>query len=208
MTALCKAYDNTADAERAVADLLAAGVPGDDVRLLMGAEIHDARREARGRFSGSVAPEDQVGAFAGDGPERSAVRGSYAASDAAAEGSFANAERDVVVTQHEGEERARVTGRRELKKLLTEAGLDDAAAESDVDASTPGACSCSCTSPPSPRTRCARCSTARFAPRRPGRITSPVGAWMPSPRAAGETRVWCRLRHPLPELLEEMHVEG
>ena len=134
MTALCKAYDNTADAERAVADLLAAGVPGDDVRLLMGAEIHDARREARGRFSGSVAPEDQVGAFAGDGPQRSAVRGSYAASDAAAEGSFANAERDVVVTQHEGEERARVTGRRELKKLLMEAGLDDAAAEADVDA--------------------------------------------------------------------------
>jgi hypothetical protein len=100
----------------------------------MGAEIHDARREARGRFSGSVAPEDQVGAFAGDGPERSAVRGSYAASDAAAEGSFANAERDVVVTQHEGEERAWVTGRRELKKLLMEAGLDDAAAEADVDA--------------------------------------------------------------------------
>ena len=115
MTALCKAYDNTADAERAVADLLAAGVPGDDVRLLMGAEIHDARREARGRFTGSVAPEDQVGAFAGDGPQR-------------------NAERDVVVTQHEGEERARVTGRRELKKLLMEAGLDDAAAEADVDA--------------------------------------------------------------------------
>ena len=134
MTALCMAYDNTTDAERAVADLLAAGVPGDDVRLLMGAEIHDARREARGRFSGSVAPEDQVGAFAGDGPERRAVRGSYAASDAAAEGSFGNAERDVVVTEHEGEERARVTGRRELKKLLMEAGLDDAAAEADVDA--------------------------------------------------------------------------
>jgi hypothetical protein len=62
------------------------------------------------------------------------VRGSYAASDAAAEGSFANAERDVVVTQHEGEERARVTGRRELKKLLMEAGLDAAAAAADVDA--------------------------------------------------------------------------
>ena len=73
-------------------------------------------------------------AFAGDGPERSAVRGSYAASGAAAEGSFGNAERDVVVTQHEGEERARVTGRHELKQLLMEAGLDDAAAEADVDA--------------------------------------------------------------------------
>ena len=134
MTALCQAYANPTDAERAVADLLAAGVPGDDVRLLMGAEIHDARREARGRFSGSVAPGDRVGAFEGDGPERSAVRGSYAASGTAPEGSFANAERDVVVTQHEGEERARVTGRRELKQLLMQAGLDDATAEADVDA--------------------------------------------------------------------------
>ena len=31
-------------------------------------------------------------------------------------------------------ERARVTGRRELKKLLMDAGLDDATAEADVDA--------------------------------------------------------------------------
>jgi hypothetical protein len=134
MTSLCKAYDSTTDAERAVADLLAAGVPGDHVRLLMGAEIHDARREARGRFSGSVAPDERVGAYAGEGPERSALRGSFAASDGAGEGSFANAERDVVVTQHQGDERARVTGRRELKQLLMEAGLDDATAEADVDA--------------------------------------------------------------------------
>src|SRR2546423_13637214 len=103
MTALCKAYDNTADAERAVADLLSAGVPGDDVRLLMGAEIHDARREARGRFSGSVAPEEHVGAFARDGPERSASRGSYAEAGGAPEGSFAAAGRGVVVTPPEGE---------------------------------------------------------------------------------------------------------
>jgi hypothetical protein len=134
MTSLCKAYDTTTDAERAVADLLAAGVPGDHVRLLMGAEIHDARRESRGRFSGTVAPDERVGAYAGEGPERSVLRGSFAASDSAGEGSFANAERDVVVTQHEGEERARVTGRRELKKLLMQAGLDDATAEADVDA--------------------------------------------------------------------------
>ena len=134
MNALCRAYDNSTEAERAVQALLGGGVPGDDIRLLMGAEIHDARQEARGRFSGSVAPEEHVGAFAGDGPQRSATRGSYAESGGAPEGSFANAERDVVVTQHEGEERARVTGRRELKKLLMEAGLDDATAEADVDA--------------------------------------------------------------------------
>jgi hypothetical protein len=135
MNALCKAYDTTADAERAVADLIAAGVPGEDVRLLMGAQVHDARREARGRFSGSVAPEEQVGAYAGDGPERSALRGSFAGADAgAAEGTFANTERDVVVTQSDGKEQARVAGHRELKRLLMEAGLDDATAEADVEA--------------------------------------------------------------------------
>jgi hypothetical protein len=135
MNALCKAYDNPADAERAVADLLAAGIPGEDVRLLMGAEIHDARREARGRFSGSVAPEEQVGAYAGDGPERSALRGSFTGADSgAAEGTFANAERDVVVTHSDGMEQARVAGHRELKRLLMDAGLDDATAEADVDA--------------------------------------------------------------------------
>lgn len=134
MNSLCKPYDNADDAERAVADLIAAGVPGEDVRLLMGAEIHDARRETRGRFSGSVAPEEQVGAYAGDGPVRSAVRGSFTATDAASEGSFANAERDVVVTHSDGKEQTRVAGRRELKRLLMDAGLDDATAEADVDA--------------------------------------------------------------------------
>jgi hypothetical protein len=135
MNALCKAYDHSADADRAVADLLAAGVPGGDIQLLMGAEIHDARREARGRFSGSVAPAEQVGAYAGDGPERSAPRGSFAAADSgAAEGTFANAERDVVVTHSDGAEQTRVAGRRELKRRLMDAGLDDATAEADVDA--------------------------------------------------------------------------
>jgi hypothetical protein len=133
MNALCKAYESASDAERAVTDLIAAGVPGEDVRLLMGAEIHDARREARGRFSGSVAPDERVGAYAGDGPQRSAPRGAYAGDpEAAGEGSFANAERDVVVTHSDGKEQTRVAGRRELKRLLMEAGLDDATAETDV----------------------------------------------------------------------------
>ena len=101
----------------------------------MGAEIHDARREARGRFAGSVAPDEQVGAYAGDGPERSALRGTFAGADAGgAEGTFANAERDVVVTHSDGMEQTRVAGRRELKRLLMDAGLDDATAEADVDA--------------------------------------------------------------------------
>jgi hypothetical protein len=134
MTALCKPYATAADAERAVADLLAAGIPGDDVRLLMGAEIHDARRETRGLFAGSVAPEERVGAYGGDGPVRSALRGSFAGADDGAEGSFANAERDVVVTHHDGAEQTRVAGHATLKALLIEAGLDDATAEADIRA--------------------------------------------------------------------------
>jgi hypothetical protein len=40
----------------------------------------------------------------------------------------------VVVTHSDGMEQSRVAGRRELKKLLMDAGLDDATAEADVDA--------------------------------------------------------------------------
>src|ERR671934_230804 len=125
MTALCKPYATIAEAEQAVADLIAAGVPGEDVRLLMGAEIHDARRETRGRFAGSVAPEERVGAFEGEGPKRSALRGSFAGAADGAEGTFANADRDVVVTHHDGKEQTRVAGHAKLKALLMEAGLDD-----------------------------------------------------------------------------------
>src|SRR5919198_887289 len=124
MTALCKPYASAAEADQAVADLLAAGVPGSDLRLLMGAEIHDARREARGRFAGSVAPDERLGA----------LRGSFAGAPDGAEGTFAAADRDVVVTHHDGEEQARVAGHAKLKALLMEAGLDDATAEADVHA--------------------------------------------------------------------------
>ena len=135
MNALCKAYSNTADADRAVQALLAAGVPGGDVRLLMGAELHDARREAAGGFAGVVAADAEVGGFAGAGDERSAPAGSFGGDAAVSgEGVFANADRDVVVTHSDGEEQVRVAGHGKLKSLLVDAGLDDATAETDVRA--------------------------------------------------------------------------
>jgi hypothetical protein len=135
MNALCKAYSNAADADRAVQALLDAGVPGKDVRLLMGAELHDARREAAGGFAGAVAAESHVGAFAGEGGDRAAAMGSFGGDSAAGgEGVFANADRDVVVTHSAGEEQVRVAGHVKLKSLLVDAGLDDAAAETDVRA--------------------------------------------------------------------------
>ena len=135
MNALCKAYSNTTDADRGVQALLAAGVPGEDVRLLMGAELHDARREAAGGFAGAVAADAKIGAFAGQSGERSAATGSFAGDSApGGEGVFANADRDVVVTHSDGQEQSRVAGHRQLKQLLVDAGLDAPTAETDVRA--------------------------------------------------------------------------
>jgi hypothetical protein len=135
MNALCRAYDNTTDADRAVQALLRAEVSGDDIRLLMGAEVHDARRESGGGFGGSVDSDEQVGDFAGEGHSRGTPRSSFAGdSSAGGEGVFANADRDVVVSYSDGREHSRVAGHQRLKKLLVDAGLDEDAAESDVRA--------------------------------------------------------------------------
>jgi hypothetical protein len=135
MNALCRSFDNTADAERAVRALLAAGVPGEDVRLLMSAEIHDARSERRGGFAAAVGAHQRVGSFAGEGPRRDQPRGSFAGDGASGgEGIFANADRDVVVTYSDGREDSRVAGHRTLRRLLVDAGLDEHVADSDVRA--------------------------------------------------------------------------
>jgi hypothetical protein len=133
MNALCRAYDNSTEADRAVQALLGGGVPGDDIRLLMGAEIHDARRESGGGFAGAVASDEHIGDFAGDGHPRAAPRSSFAGrSSADVEGVFANVDRDMVVSYSDGREHSRVAGHDRLKKLLVDAGLDDHVAESDV----------------------------------------------------------------------------
>jgi hypothetical protein len=135
MNALCRAYDNTTDADRAVQALLDAGVLGDDVRLVMGAEIHDARRESGGGYAGSLTSGANVGDFANGVHGRDTPRSSFAGvTSASGEGVFANADRDVVVTFPDGQEHKRVAGHQRLKSLLMDASLDDDVAESDVRA--------------------------------------------------------------------------
>ena len=66
MTTLCRAYTTEVDAQAAVSRLLAEGLPGADIRVLMGQPEHDHREEPVGRFAGRrVAPADPVGSFAG-----------------------------------------------------------------------------------------------------------------------------------------------
>jgi hypothetical protein len=134
MPAICKPYESVEEAEAGVAALLAEGVPGDGVRLLMAAAMHDARQEARGTFAGARDPQGPVGTFAG-ARGGATLRGSFAATAGAGpEGGFGTADRDVVLTYADGEERARVAGHHLLKGLLMDAGLDADTAEADVRA--------------------------------------------------------------------------
>ena len=66
MTTLCRAYTTEDDAQAVVDHLLSGGLPGADIRVLMGRPEHDHREAPVGRFAGDrLAPTDPVGAFAG-----------------------------------------------------------------------------------------------------------------------------------------------
>lgn len=134
MPTLCKPYESPAEADRAVSELQAAGVPGEHIRVLMGARVHDARTERSGSFGGSIDLDATPGGFAGE-TASGAARGGFAG-DATArpQGVFANSDRDVVVTYADGAEQARVAGHRQLEGLLMDAGLDAETAAADVRA--------------------------------------------------------------------------
>jgi hypothetical protein len=110
MAALCRSYTSHAEALDAVNAVLAAGIPGEG-----------ARRTPRvGEFAGGTHPQaHEQGHFAG-GEQRG--------------GSFADADREQVVSYPGGVEHARVAGHHKIKKLLTDAGLAEATAERDVKA--------------------------------------------------------------------------
>ena len=132
MAALCRSYVSHGEALQAVNAVLGAGIPGESVRVLMGEPTRDARTGTVGEFGGSLEPDAPVGSFADAHAEGSAT-GAFAGGEQRG-GSFADADRDVVAAYPHGVERTRVTGHRRLKRLLTDAGLDDAAADRDVHA--------------------------------------------------------------------------
>lgn len=133
MTTLCRAYTSESDARAAVDRLLAAGVPGGDVRVLMGTTEHDARDEPAGGFAGAAG--DAVGTFADAAAARRDGMGTFAGdADRMRAGGFADADRDTVTSYPAGVARVRVTAHRGLARMLVEAGLDEAAAEADVRA--------------------------------------------------------------------------
>jgi hypothetical protein len=132
VAALCRSYVSHDEALQAVNAVLEAGIPGESVRVLMGEPTRDARTGTVGEFAGSLEPDAPVGSFADSHGEGSAT-GAFAGGEQRG-GSFADADRDVVTDYPHGVERMRVSGHGRLKRLLTDAGLDDATAERDVRA--------------------------------------------------------------------------
>jgi hypothetical protein len=132
MTTYCSSYEHHAAAEEAAERLLAAGVDGDDVRILMGAPNHDA--DPAGGFAGSVAADAPLGTFAGETGDHG--MGGFAGRPATQHrGGFATIDRETVTTFENGRtRRVHDIGHRRLIALLVDAGLDEDAAERDVHA--------------------------------------------------------------------------
>jgi hypothetical protein len=128
MATLCTKFSSEAVARQAVTALRAAGVPARDIRLLTGCRLHDIRREPVGSFAGPIAPSARVGSYGNALRLRCQARGGFAGDpDAKRQGSFADADLDLILT---GDGRWHVAGDRRVERLLHEAALaGDAAAQ-------------------------------------------------------------------------------
>jgi hypothetical protein len=128
MAALWKAYSNEVPARRAAAALRAAGVPPRDLWLLTGHPLHDIRTEPAGTFAGSAEPGAPVGTFANDVRLRCQGAGTFAGdADRQRQGSFADANRELIVSYDNGAEHARVAGDPAVRQVLRSATVGDTA---------------------------------------------------------------------------------
>src|SRR3954452_1839511 len=121
----CRIYHPHVEARAAVDDLLAAGRPGADIRVLMGS--HDRGDDPAGAFAGDGGA---AGAFAGE----AGAPGSFAGAAEPRRGGVADIERETVTVYQGGVPHVRIASHRNVKQMLVDAGLDPEAAEKDVAA--------------------------------------------------------------------------
>jgi hypothetical protein len=133
VAALCRSYASHGEALEAVHAVLGAGIPGEEVLVLMGEHARDAHEAPVGEFGGPTEPGAPVGEFAGGPVPQGAPTGAFAGGEQRG-GSFADADREQITSYPDGVERMRVTGHRRITRLLVDAGLDEATAKRDVDA--------------------------------------------------------------------------
>jgi hypothetical protein len=128
MTASTTTYPREENARQAVDTLRAAGVPPRQIRLLIGRPLRDVRVEPRGGFAGPVSPDAPIGTYAGQASPGSLTVGSFATGSVTGdrrEGSYADAERVVIVTYKDDAEHSRITGHRGVRRILRRAALHD-----------------------------------------------------------------------------------
>jgi hypothetical protein len=134
MATFCRTYTDEADAREAVRDLLASGAPPQAVRLLTGSRPHDIRAERVGAFAGSLAPDAPVGTFGNVRRRRRQGRGAFAGDpDGQRQGSFADVERDVIVSFDGGAPHPHIATHRALRRLLAAVTLDGEPADRLVE---------------------------------------------------------------------------
>jgi nucleotide-binding universal stress UspA family protein len=132
---LWQTYSDETAARQAAEALRAAGIPGLNVRLLAGDQVHDVRREVVGAFAGAVGPSARVGTYGDVGRVRRQGAGSFAGDpDRQRQGSFGDADRDVIVSYEDDHVRSRVTGRGALTRLLRSASLPQRGTDRVIDA--------------------------------------------------------------------------
>jgi hypothetical protein len=134
MPTLCRAYTSESDAHAAVERLLAAGVSGAEVQVLMGDAVHDSRDAPVGSYAGTTASDrETVGSYAGVAHSGREAMGTFAGdADAQRRGGFSDVDRETVTTYAAGVERVRIASHHNLERMLVEAGLDEATAKADV----------------------------------------------------------------------------
>ena len=134
MTTLCRHFTTDDQADAAVARLLAAGVRGDDVRVLAGEPVRDRRDDPVGGYAGSRGAEDRVGSFANAPGSSRDEMGSYSGAGRHRRGSFGDLDRDTVATYDSGVKRVHIASHHGLERMLVEVGLDEKTAAADVAA--------------------------------------------------------------------------
>jgi Kef-type K+ transport system membrane component KefB len=126
MQTTCSSYASVAEAEAAVQQLLADGMPAARISVISGHALHDERVGAY------VGEATAVGAYAGT----PGAMGSFApvAAGEQRRGSFGDIDRDEITTYENGTHHVRVASHHQLETGLAEAGLDAGAIAKDVAA--------------------------------------------------------------------------
>jgi Kef-type K+ transport system membrane component KefB len=125
MPTTCSSYATIAEAEAAVQQLLADGMPPARISIISGHAMHDERVGAY------VGEATAVGAYAGT----PGAMGSFApTATGERHGSFGDIDRDEITTYENGTRHVRIASHHELEQGLAEAGLDADAIAKDVAA--------------------------------------------------------------------------